>query len=210
MVDLVPCAYLASLKDAIFDNLTRASNSGSPEDELYSVRVFAASDYALLSLWNGISGACGVHPCLWCHETEAGIKISKAGRPTCQKRSLATLAADYERFQEEWCGNIKKAMQFNNVIAKAMFDIPLDQVFVPGLHISLGLYQKFFTMLEGDLHDLDLILANHLASHILHNEDYDPAEVLMDPHLHDLTRYVEAVEQARGPMKLRQLNSRKK
>ncbi|KAI8503736.1 hypothetical protein Bbelb_187070 [Branchiostoma belcheri] len=77
-----------------------------------------------------------------------------------------------------------------------MFDIPLDQVCVAGLHVSLGLYQKFFKMLEGDLHDLDLILDNHLASHILHNEDYDPAEVLMDPHLHDLTRYVEAVEQA--------------
>ncbi|KAI8481626.1 hypothetical protein Bbelb_406270 [Branchiostoma belcheri] len=169
----------------------------SPDDTSYSIRVFAASDYALLSLWYGISGACGVHPCLWCEETRSRIQLPKSERQTCPKRTLESLSSDYNRFLEEGQGNIKKAKNFKNVIAPPMFEIPLNQVCVPGLHISLGLFHKFFKMLEADLQDIDLILASHLAMHILPDEEVDPAEVMMDPNLHGLTRYVEAVDQAR-------------
>ncbi|CAH1266636.1 Hypp3462 [Branchiostoma lanceolatum] len=169
----------------------------SPDDTSYSIRVFAASDYALLSLWYGISGACGVHPCLWCEETKTGIRQPKSERQTCPKRTLDSLHSDHKRFLEEGQGNIKKAKNFKNVIAPPMFDIPLNQVCVPGLHISLGLFHKFFKMLEAELQDLDIILANHLTTHILLDEEVDAAEVMMDPTLHGLTKYVEAADQAR-------------
>ncbi|CAH1248628.1 Hypp8324 [Branchiostoma lanceolatum] len=169
----------------------------SPDDTSYSIRVFASSDYALLSLWYGISGACGVHPCLWCEETKTGIRQPKSERQTCSKRTLDSLYSDHKRFLEQGQGNIKKAKNFKNVIAPPMFDIPLNQVCVPGLHISLGLFHKFFKLLEAELQDLDIILANHLTTHILLDEEVDAAEVMMDPTLHGLTKYVEAADQAR-------------
>ncbi|CAH1242415.1 TIGD4 [Branchiostoma lanceolatum] len=80
----------------------------------------------------------------------------------------------------------------------AAFDPSADMhVCVPGLHISLGLFHKFFKMLEAELQDLDIILASHLTTHIFPDEDVDAAEVMMDPTLHGLTRYVEAADQDR-------------
>ncbi|CAH1242373.1 Hypp6630 [Branchiostoma lanceolatum] len=52
-------------------------------------------------------------------------------------------------------------------------------------------------MLEAELQDLDIILASHLTTHIFPDEDVDAAEVMMDPTLHGLTRYVEAADQDR-------------
>ncbi|CAH1242441.1 Hypp6707 [Branchiostoma lanceolatum] len=57
-IQMRPCAYISSLKTAVYDNLSRSADAGSPDDTTYNIRVFAASDYALLSLWFGISGAC--------------------------------------------------------------------------------------------------------------------------------------------------------
>ncbi|CAH1242490.1 Hypp6763 [Branchiostoma lanceolatum] len=52
-------------------------------------------------------------------------------------------------------------------------------------------------MLEAELRDLDNIQAFHLTTHILPDEEVDAAEVMMDPTLHGLTRYVEAADQDR-------------
>ncbi|KAI8497930.1 hypothetical protein Bbelb_245820 [Branchiostoma belcheri] len=169
----------------------------SPDAKNFKTRVFAASDYALLSLWYGISGACGVHPCLWCEVTQADMRLSKDSRPSAALRSLTSLTTNYQRFMAEGKGNIKKAKDFKNVIAIPMFNIPLDQVCVPGLHISLGLYQKMFKMLESDLQDLDMLLATTLASGFLEDPEIDRAQVLHDFRLHGLEPYVEAVDAAR-------------
>ena len=40
-----------------------------------------------------------------------------------------------------------------------MFNIPLDQVCPPGLHISLGTFLKFFNLLEEAAHNIDLAFA---------------------------------------------------
>ena len=91
------------------------------------------------------------------------------------------MTSDHSKFLQAG-GNIKHAKYFNNVIDKAMFDIPLSQVShqiatwlmwyyyvclqvcFPGLHISLGIFKRIWTILEDSCTKLDLMLAEHATS----------------------------------------------
>ena len=55
------------------------------------------------------------------------MKIEKKKRITVT-RSLASLEADYLKFESEGKGVTKKAKFYNNVIRQYFFDIPLSQV----------------------------------------------------------------------------------
>ncbi|KAI8511847.1 hypothetical protein Bbelb_109470 [Branchiostoma belcheri] len=126
------------------------------------------------------------------------MRLPPDSRQTTPLRTLATITADFERFQAEGKGNIKKANNYINVIARPLNDIPIDQVCIPGLHISVGLYQKMFKMLESDLPELDMILATTLTNGFLEDTDTDRAQVLHDYRLHGLEPYVDAVDAARA------------
>lgn len=68
-----------------------------------------------------------------------------------------------------------KAKLYNNVIKPAFLNIPIDivkhtntkvtdllnliQVRLPGLHMSLGIYDRLWSLLEGACTELDLLLA---------------------------------------------------
>ncbi|XP_078681560.1 uncharacterized protein LOC144916318 [Branchiostoma floridae x Branchiostoma belcheri] len=132
----------------------------------YAVRVFATGDYALLCLWYGLSGANGCHPCLWCDITKEEMADPDERRLQIPARTLDTLQHHHSRFtdHDEGKGNTKVAKLYHNAIAPAMFRVPIDQVMIPGPHISLGLYLKLFKLLEADLPDLDLKLQSYLAS----------------------------------------------
>ena len=57
------------------------------------------------------------------------MKIKRSERGRCKLRTLASLHEDYKKFIQSGY-NIKNARCYNNVIEEAMFDIPVDQVFV--------------------------------------------------------------------------------
>jgi hypothetical protein len=44
------------------------------------------------------------------------------------ERTLETMRSDLINFQQKYKGNLKNAMDANNVIDEPFFDIPLDQV----------------------------------------------------------------------------------
>ena len=44
------------------------------------------------------------------------------------------------KFIDIYKGDLRKAKYANNVIHDVFFDIPLNQVSLPGLHITLGVY----------------------------------------------------------------------
>ena len=54
--------------------------------------------------------------------------LSAGIREASPVRSLASLEVDHNRFLTDGCGNLKKAKQYNNIISKAFFKIPLEQV----------------------------------------------------------------------------------
>lgn len=87
-------------------------------------------------------------------------------------------------------GDLRKAKLFRNVISEAVFNIELDQVesictmytnnqftktqvCLPGLHISLGIFQRLYDLLEQECHDLDPLLGAHLNKQL--PEDATPA-----------------------------------
>ena len=102
----------------------------------------------------------------------------KSIRSVVQQRTLENMALDFQRFQGSG-GNIKKAKDFNNVINTPIFQVPISQVLKryvyinkvtvsayyffkvspPGLHISLGIFQRLFTLLEDSCHELDMKLS---------------------------------------------------
>ena len=73
------------------------------------------------------------------------MKIKRSERGKCELRTLASLQEDYSKFVQSGY-NIKNAKCHNNVIEEAMFDIPVDQVFVipflPNLPIHVILQKE--------------------------------------------------------------------
>ncbi|XP_057300002.1 uncharacterized protein LOC130630499 [Hydractinia symbiolongicarpus] len=81
----------------------------------------------------------------------------KAEREAVTQRTLKSLTDDLLAFRQSG-GDIKNAKHFNNVIHERLFNIPIDQVALPALHISLGTFLKIFNMLETACSDLDIKL----------------------------------------------------
>ncbi|KAJ8018292.1 hypothetical protein HOLleu_43792 [Holothuria leucospilota] len=122
-------------------------------------RIFGFGDYEYLCKMYGLAGASGRHCCLWCVETKGNMKSAPNPDNKPEARTLATLRRDLERYQED--GARPDRMKFyNNVIEKPLFDIPLDQVCIPGLHISLGLFLKHYNSFEAECHKFDLKIAS--------------------------------------------------
>ncbi|XP_065675447.1 uncharacterized protein LOC136091667 [Hydra vulgaris] len=136
-------------------------------------RVFMFGDYDFLCSVYGITGASDRHCCLFCDITKEEIKITPENRKhNVSHRTLYSLRDNFESFQS-FGGVLKNVKLFNNVIDQSLFNIPLDQVAVPALHISLGIFLKFFIMLEDECHLIHIKLAGELA---LSNKTIDKAE----------------------------------
>ena len=127
----------------------------------------------------------GRHCCLYCEITADQMKHPLHERGPAPVRTLSTLQRDYLQFCTQGKGNLKNAKNFNNVIGQPFFDIPLTQVYtqhqsdihviniynvhvstytkvaLPGLHISLGIFMKLWTLMERECHELYLKLAQH-------------------------------------------------
>lgn len=106
------------------------------------------------------------------------MKKSPATRPSAQLRDLQGIRSDHHRFLTNGKGDLQKAKLFNNTIQPHFFDIPLHQVILgkahwnkqhlhalklqvclPGLHITVGIFFRQFSLLEDECHCLDLEVA---------------------------------------------------
>lgn len=136
--------------------------------------VFVFGDYEFLCHVYGITGANGRHCCLFCTTTKQNMQLSLAERGMSSLRTLESLQNDLEQFKSLG-SDIKLAKQCNNVIDDRMLNVPIDQVALPALHISLGTYLKFFNMLEDFCHTTDVKIAAALAKNntLLRQESFD-------------------------------------
>ena len=137
-------------------------------------QVYLFGDYEFLCTMYGISGASGRHPCLWCHITKDKLQVPLSERDgifTC--RSLESLKNDYHTFMDVYNSNLSKAKLVNNVINDVFFDIPLEKICIPGLHITLGVYIKLLRELEHFAKQLDVKIAEVFAveKHVVGSEE---------------------------------------
>ena len=70
----------------------------------------------------------GRHPCLWCEIRADEMSTPASMREPSKPRSLQSLEADYSAFVAAG-GDIRRAKNYNNVIAPYFFKITLDQVY---------------------------------------------------------------------------------
>ncbi|XP_019643736.1 PREDICTED: uncharacterized protein LOC109484817 [Branchiostoma belcheri] len=139
----------------------------------------------------------GLTPCLWCHITQEEIRDKDNCRLRIPPRTLNSLAEDHLKIVRDGKGAHKLAKLYHNAIAPVMFDVPIDQVVIPGLHISLGIYLKLFKLMEDELHDIDLKLQTYLTA-VLEEGEVTKEELLADEHLGRFKAYVSAIDEARA------------
>ena len=90
--------------------------------------------YMYMYMYNELTGR---HCCLYCSITHERMQIPMNERGCAPLRTLATLQSDHLQFQAIGKGLLKNAKHHNNVIAKFFFDIPLSQVEVSNMLLSL-------------------------------------------------------------------------
>ena len=127
-----------------------------------SIRVFMYGDYEYLCSMYGISGASGKYPCIFCLISNQDMQKPKSDLITCTPRTLEHFKNMYKKFTNDYNSNLKYAMNCFNVINELFFDVPLDQVCLPGLHITLGIFMKLFReVLEKYCREMDARILNH-------------------------------------------------
>ena len=97
-------------------------------DNEFLCRIYGLSDASGNSEHHNktVLRTAGRHCCLWCHIKSSYLKIPLSDRGRSPDRIHQNLKSDDKFLQAG--GNIKNANHFNNVMDKAMFDIPLTQV----------------------------------------------------------------------------------
>ncbi len=127
------------------------------------IRVFLFGDYEFLCKLYGLSGACGSHCCLWCLITPRDMQICPEERDRITQRKLSSLKFHHAQFVKEGKGKKAKAAQYYNAIRAPIWDIQLNYVCPPYLHILLGIVKKHHDLLEEACHLIDLDLAKAVA-----------------------------------------------
>ena len=68
------------------------------------IRVFMFGDYDFLTKMFGLSGAKGLHPCLWCDTTNQNMQKPPHQQKEVEGRRLKTLKLDYRWFMKSGKG----------------------------------------------------------------------------------------------------------
>ena len=121
-----------------------------------TVRVFIFGDYDFELKIYGLSPASSCHPCLYCMATKEQIQVcpEQFAKMKIKTRTLASIRESYDEFVASGAGK-ENAKHFGNVIQKPLFDIELDVVAPPYLHLLLGIVFKHHILLEKDCQELD-------------------------------------------------------
>ena len=164
---------IAECKDSM-ENLQLLLSQHNPQIQTLSgmqwqnktIRVFQFGDYEYLTKMYGLSGAAGVHPCLWCNATKKEIQKHKQDRiGTTTQRTLHGIKKDNTRFVK--AGAKKENVKaYNNALQTPIWDIQLTQTAPPYLHLLLGIVKKHQDLLENDCHRLDMEIALNLKTDI--------------------------------------------
>eukprot|EP00731_Ephydatia_muelleri_P003359 Em0001g3359a len=124
----------------------------------YTIKVFMCGDFEFLTRMYGLSGATGKYPCLICEIPQKQMAVPLSLRKRYPLRSLKCIKESHKQFMAAG-GKRKKVKNYMNCVTEPIFDIPIDQVCLPGLHITQGIFVKIFDLLEDACHQLDLQLA---------------------------------------------------
>ncbi|XP_072046675.1 uncharacterized protein [Amphiura filiformis] len=124
------------------------------------------ADYLLICKLLGLQGASATYPCMLCHAKRG--KLDEAEED--EQRSLESIHTDFERVEAK-AFTVEAKQQNHSVSHQPFFKIPLEQVCIPGLHVSLGLWNKFYSLLENDVGKLGNLIVDKLAEEDENSEE---------------------------------------
>ena len=128
------------------------------------VCVTMFGDYELQATLYGLSGSSGLHPCLHCTITKAEKQKPAGNRSkTAEKRTLESLASDYQAFQDAGAV-LANAKKFHDVIWPAILPIPVEEVCIPALHLDLGIFPYLYYAFVHELRRVDLHMAEKMST----------------------------------------------
>eukprot|EP00731_Ephydatia_muelleri_P015665 Em0009g89a len=134
--------------------------------------------------------------CLCCHIHKDQMKIPVDIRGAFEARTLETITQDNLNYMAS--GGIRSNAQlFHNCISKPIFNIPLSQVCLPGLHITPGVFTKILKLLEDTCHELDLKLAcssSQIAASSSTFDEYHQEMLRMPSAKEDLTSQIQGLK----------------
>ena len=82
-----------------------------------------------------------------------------------EPRTLEHFKENFRKFETDYGIDLKHAMQYYNAIDVLFFDIPLNEVCLPGLHITLGICMKMFRdIIERFCETMDTVILEHQIS----------------------------------------------
>ena len=125
------------------------------------IKLFMFGDYAYLANMFGLSGSMGIHFCLWCTKKRQHIQDWTSSK--APSRTLAMLKDDHRSYKREGKGKKSEASSYNNVVHRPLWDIQLERVCPPYLHILLGIVKKHHDLLVEACHQIDKSIAEDLA-----------------------------------------------
>ncbi len=128
-----------------------------------SVRIFLFGDTDFLCKMLSLSGIHGVYLCPFCLIKKQDIQISRNVRGTSQPRTLAGCKSDAKDFREKSGSKRAMASSHHNVLDDPIWDIEVEEICPPYLHILLGIVKRHHDLLELQCHELDIMLAEVLA-----------------------------------------------
>ena len=129
-------------------------------------RVFMFGDYEYLCVMYGLTGANGKHPCLFCTMNSSDMQLPKGTVGVQHEpRTLEHFKENFHKFETDYGMDLEHAKQCYNVIDVLFFDIPLNQVCLPGLQMTLGIFMKIFRdIIERFCKTMDTVILEHQIS----------------------------------------------
>ncbi|XP_072030449.1 uncharacterized protein [Amphiura filiformis] len=157
------CVYaadetVANMHTALDQYVTQISNLQHSEWRGKKIVLWLSGDYEILRKLLGLQGAAATCPCILCLQDKHNL----ASKQPAQQRTLEMIKNDFDTVESNNYTSQSKR-ENHSVSHRPFFDIPLDKVrtcLPPSLHISLGLWGKFYQNLERDITELGELIAD--------------------------------------------------
>ena len=127
----------------------------------FKIKILRCGEYEFLTTLYGLSGASGLHPCLFCTTDKKNMQLPPEHRLQSTLWTLHTLHTNHMSFIEAG-GNLIKAKFHCNVIRPAKLQFPINDVCIPVLHLDLEVFAWLYEAMMKDVLELDELLGKLL------------------------------------------------
>jgi hypothetical protein len=112
------------------------------------LRLFISGDCEFISRVYGISNASSKHPCFYCTASSVEMNVPNENRsPNVEPRTLPQIRLQNLAYIADGA-NPSRQKLFQNVVHLPIFDIPVERIVPPWLHVTLGMVLRLHCNLE--------------------------------------------------------------